>query len=87
MKIIAKTRYGYLMEASKTEIDNIVGHHYVQGSYECQTEIAVSPKFQQLEDLRRLKEEVKEAQMILRKAADTLDEVPGLIHNVIPGEE
>ena len=63
MNVYAKTRYGYLLEATKTKIDNLLEH------------------------LSVLKMEIKEAQNLLRQYADTLDDIPPLIHNVLPEKE
>lgn len=87
MNVYAKTRYGYLLEATKTEIDNLLGRHYRCESLEPGQQIEVSERFKQLEHLSVLKMEIKEAQNLLRQCADTLDDIPPLIHNVLPEKE
>lgn len=85
MKIIGETTDGFIFEATRDEMANLVGYH---SNYSLQaesatdkpylkigTEIAITAMFRQLYDLEHNKKELGALAVRLRRYADTLDAV------------
>lgn len=85
MKVIGYTEKGYMLDASKEEIANLIGFYstyseeYRKKSIGIGSEINVSGMFHQLYDLHWRHEDVEKAKENLRKCIDLLDEVNPLI--------
>jgi hypothetical protein len=76
-QMIANTTNGVILECRKTEIANLCGYFYegTSGSKMPQIgdEIAVHSMFRRLEALAGMQSRIKDAQTLLREAADDLD--------------
>ena len=79
MKIIGKTENGYIVEASKDDVANLVGYH---GQYDTKykplsvgDEILVSKMFRQLYELKNNQPELQKVVGTLRNLADLLEPV------------
>lgn len=90
MKIIGKTNYGYILEASEEEISNFVGfyRHEQRGEYRPGTEIKVSPLFDQLEFLKTREGTLANIISLLREYAGKLELIdPIVIREISEGKE
>ena len=85
MKVIGYTEKGYMLDATKEEIANLIGFYstyseeYRKSSIGIGSEINVSAMFKQLYDLHWRHDDVEKAKEKLRQCIDLLDEVNPLI--------
>lgn len=79
MKVIGETRDGFILEAKKDEVLNLIGYYsqYTDGRprIEVGSEIHIDKMYSQLRHLSFHKKEIMEMQARLRAAATLLDEV------------
>jgi len=78
MKIIGKTENGYIIEASKDDVANLIGyysHYSKEVNISVGDEIQVSKMYQQLHDLERSQPEMRKVVSTLRGMADLLEPV------------
>lgn len=73
MKIIGKTKSGFILEASRDEVENLMGFYSMRTAIEVGDEIKVSEMFQQLYSLARKEESLKQFAKSLRGIADLLE--------------
>lgn len=89
MKIIAKTNAGFLLEADKNEVANLIGYYYADSDskverMEIGQVIAVAAMYKHLYALHHAKRKLAQMQKDLIEAANTLGTVEPLIPNVEP---
>ncbi len=75
MKIIAENSDNFIVEISKREVANLVGHYsqYTKKSGVVGDEIEIHKMYKQLYELSRLSRNLKEAREILRATANHLE--------------
>lgn len=84
MKIIGKTRHGFIVEASETEVANILGFYgpyYPSGcpKLEVGNEIKVSDLYERLHAMRKSEVTLADCRKSLRSLADLIDPIDNLI--------
>ena len=92
MKIIGKRRDGFIVQASESEIANILGYY---GSYpsagcpklEVGIEIEVSALYNRLNAMRKSEETLADCRKSLRSLADLIDPIDNLIKAAVQVEE
>ena len=86
MKVIGRTEKGYILDATKEEIANLIGFYstyneeYRKASIKIGSEINVSAMFKQLYDLHWKHDDIKKIKEKLRQCINLLDEVNPLIN-------
>lgn len=89
MKVIGKSKGGYILEASDNEIANLIGYYSQYDSDyrkpECGDTIQISSMYQQLYNLKNNQPKLKDTVKMLRGLADSLEPVCPLIEAQIKG--
>jgi hypothetical protein len=85
MKIIGESQDGFILQASKSEVANIVGHYsnYSEGfKANVGVEIQIAAMYQNLKELANSKQALEEAGKVLHRLADSLKIVEPIIEEV-----
>lgn len=80
MKIIAKSKTGFLLEATEGELKMAMGHNRYADSKDTGTldigyDVPVTESFEQLEALRGVRRQLDDATKKLRESADAIEAI------------